>query len=608
MAGMQPGTRDIGKVLKRGLPALLSFLYLVLFAQAQANAGLRIPLNDAGIFNPDQGPVAVGYELQKDAQEVAVRIRDFRGQIVNQYRFIELLTGDQIFEWDGLDQNEKQLPDGGYELIFEVQFKDGSRGRGIVNVRLADIKPPAGTPAPENLPPEKHDYKISGSLSSFWRHDGEDHEDTGQLRARTQFSYQDDRRRVNGVFSAIDTYPGGASNYDASQAFVEQNWTGGRIKGIFREGLGGFDDPINIFSDFKSERKKVGFRIDQHWGALYAAGLGFTSEGDVDSEESGGAARLQYGAEGEWQWGASYTYRRARLPENPDDWNRNRALAADLRVPILEPLTLLMEFIHTDDTERSNAIGFSASAQYDQGRLRMAAGYIDLGEDFAADFANPLNGITRDSRGIQASLDFAMPMGGHYLRNPYLTARVFDLQRHSDHQKLREIDTSLRFGIGARDTFLLSWYGQDNEDGPTNTFLGTLTHRWNDQWASSLQVNNIDGDDNGTWRFTLDTMYQREQHNVRVALEWIQRTIDDSKLSSNEQTNLRLAWDNTLWGVQLQTRYSQNEDDNGYNFFGRLEYRPRFLHRYQVITYASLGDRAAFEFEKRMEVGMELRF
>ena len=58
----------------------------------------------------------------------------------------------------------------------------------------------------------------------------------------------------------------------------------------------------------------------------------------------------------------------------------------------------------------------------------------------------------------------------------------------------------------------------------------------------------------------------------------------------------------------MQSRYSENEDDNGYNFFGRVEYCHEMLHRYQVITYASLGNRSAFDFEKQVEMGVEFRF
>jgi hypothetical protein len=186
--------------------------------------------------------------------------------------------------------------------------------------------------------------------------------------------------------------------------------------------------------------------------------------------------------------------------------------------------------------------------------------------------------------------------------------RFFDLKRSSDDETVREMDVSLRFAAGNRNSFFLNWYGQEDENGTTNTFLGTATHQWNAWWSSSLQVNRIDADDSGTWRFTLDTAYRREEHNARAALEWIRRTIDASTLSPFEETSLRLDWDNSCWGVQLQTRYSANAEDHGINAFGRLEYRREFLHRYQVITYAAVGDRSAFDFEKQVEVGMELHF
>ena len=591
-----------------GFFVLLCSLLLVPAGLAWADGNLRIPLNDAGIFDPRQGSLVVGYELLKDAEDVAIRVRDFRGQVVNQYRFVELLAGDQTFDWDGRDQNEARLPDGNYELVFEVRFKDGSRGRNLVTVRIVTIPQAPRAPAPEPLPPEKHVYKISGAVSSFWRHDGENHEDTGQLRVRTRFSYADDDNRVDGVFAAIDTYPGGDTNYDASQAFAEQRWENGKIKGVFREGLGGFDDPIKLFSDFKSERKKFGFRVDQGLDALQVTGLAYTTEGDVDTEGSGAAARVRYGEEDRWQWGAGFTYRDARLLDSSDDRYRNQAMAADLRLPIIEPLTLSVEFVHTEDSEKSSDNGYTAIAAYDQGRLRLSAGYIDLGEDFAADFADPLHGVTNDARGVEASADYSGPSTWRYFRNPMMTMRFFDLKRYSDDETVREIDASLRFAIGERDTFFLNWYGQENEYGTTNTFLGTATHQWNPWWATSLQTNHTGADDSGTWRFTLDTTYRREEQTARMMLEWIQRTLDASVLSPYEETSLRLDWDNSRWGVQLHTRYSENADDNGYNFFGRVEYRREMLHRYQVITYASLGNRSAFDFEKQVEVGMELRF
>jgi hypothetical protein len=602
--------RAFGLWMSRSIGVFVLSVGLLVFGMgsAQAQEDLRIPLNDAGIFDPDREPLSVSYELRKDAAEVTVRIRDFRGQVIRQERLIELLAGDHTFEWDGRDANGDRLPEGNYELVFEARFKDGTIGRSVVAARIATMAPAPGGPAPELLPPEEHAYKISGSVSSFWRHDGETHEDTGQVRARTRFSYADDTRRADGVLDVIDTYPGGDTNYDASQAFVEQRWAGGQIKGVFRDSLGAFEDPIKLFSDFKSARKKFGFRADQELGALQATGLAFTTEGDVETEPSGAAARLRYGEEDGWRWGAGFTHQEALLTDGSDDRYRNQAMAADLQVPIIEPLTFSVEYVHTEDTEKGSDNGYTALAAFDKGWLRLTGGYIDLGEDFFADFADPLHGVTTNARGIEVGADVVFPGAWRYFKNPIFTMRSFDLKRHSDDETLREMDASLRFAAGERDTFFLNWYGQENDDGTTNTFLGTATHQWNPWWTSSLQVNRVDAEDSGTWRFTLDTAFRREEQTARMALEWIRRTIDASTLSPYEETNLRLDWDNQRWGVQLQGRYSENADDQGINAFGRVEYRREMLHRYQVITYASIGNRSAFDFEKQLEVGMELRF
>ncbi|MCP3952691.1 MAG: hypothetical protein GY697_10825, partial [Desulfobacterales bacterium] len=75
-----------------------------------------------------------------------------------------------------------------------------------------------------------------------------------------------------------------------------------------------------------------------------------------------------------------------------------------------------------------------------------------------------------------------------------------------------------------------------------------------------------------------------------------------------EEANLRFDWKHELWGLQLQTRHSQNQDESGVNFFGRLEYKPVFFHRYRFITYTAVGNRAASSFEEQVEIGMEIRY
>jgi hypothetical protein len=264
-----------------GVFVILCGLLLCPASQARAQGDLRIPLNDAGIFDPGRGPlVRSRYELLKGRRRcVQCVFAILRGQVVRQYRFVELLAGDHSFGWDGRDQNGERLPDGNYELVFEVRFKDGSRGLAAwlpcgsplmpAGAGSASAGPPAAGKA--RLPGQRRGLLILASRRGKPRRHG------AGSHARTRFSYADDNRRADGVLSVIDTYPGGDANYDASQAFAEQRWGNGRIKGVFREGLGSFDDPIKLFSDFKSERKKFGFRVDQGLGALQATGLAYTS-------------------------------------------------------------------------------------------------------------------------------------------------------------------------------------------------------------------------------------------------------------------------------------------------------------------------------------------
>jgi hypothetical protein len=279
-----------------------------------------------------------------------------------------------------------------------------------------------------------------------------------------------------------------------------------------------------------------------------------------------------------------------------------------LRLPVTGELAMIMEMVHTSDTEKKDDDGYVATAVYDLGKFRASGGYIDLGEEFAARFADPLHHINGDARGFETSMDFSMstPFGG--LQNPAVTLGFFDVKRYSDDQKVREMDASLRFGIGQKDSLFFSWFGQEEGGYSNHTIRGNAEHKWNAMWASRFQANHTFADLNRSWRFTLDTTCRRKAGSIRLAVEWIQREIDTSPLSPFKETNLRFDWKDELWGLQLQARYSQNRDESGINSFGRVAYKPVFFHRYRLRTYLSVGNRAAFSFEEQVEIGMEIRY
>ncbi len=589
---------------------LLNVLFLIMASQALANENLHPFKDDAGMFDPTRKPVKIDYQLFKDTDIVEVRVRDFRGQIVGNFNFIEFRAGDHTFTWDGKDADGERLADGRYKLLFRASFTDGTEGTAVVDVRIATIKPTEGVQAPETLPPAEHAHRIQGSLSTFWRHigDRDTEKDAGEARLLADFSLKKEKRRAKGVLSVRQPFYDGSTSFSGSRARLEQRWRGGKAKGVFREGLGNFDDPMKLFSDFQSERKKAGLHLDHSAGDFDSRCLVFGTEGDVDSKEQGAAARMKYGNKERWQLGTSYTFREALMPADYKKRSRNQAIAADFRIPVSGSLALVMEAAHTSDSEKKNDDGYVTTAVYDAGRLRFSGGYIDMGKDFTATFADPLHHVAGDARGLDTSFDYSMASPLGYLNNPAVTLSFFDMQRHSDDTKFREMDVSLRFGVGQKDTFFISWFGQEEGSRSNHTLRGNAEHKWNAMWSSRLQANHAFADLNRTWRFTLDTTRREKKGYARLAAEWIKREIDTSRLSPFKEATLRFDWKREKWGLQLQTRHSQNEDESGVNFFGRVEYKPTFFHRYRFITYTSLGNRAAFSFEKQVEIGLEVRF
>jgi len=421
-------------------------------------------------------------------------------------------------------------------------------------------------------------------------------------------SADSEQTSTKGVLSVLQPFYSGSTSFNGSRALLEQNSNHGKLKGVFRESLGNFDDPMKLFSDFKSERKKAGVQLNYATGALDTSCLFFGTEGDVDSEEQGAAVRIKLEDNKLWQLGSSYTYREGLAAEKNGTLSENHAIALDLRVPFTGELALIAETAHTSDSEKKEDDGYITAIRYDTGNFRFSGGYIDLGQAFDAPFADPVYQISTDARGIDTSLDFTRSAPMYFIQNLAMTLGFVDLKRHSDDQKVREVDTSLRFNIGKRNTFFLSWFGQEEGRDRTDTFRGSAEYKWNDLWSSRLQANHATSNFSRSWRFTLDTAWRQFSHSARLAAEWLKREIDTSRLSPIKETNLRFDYTRELWGLQMQAKHSQNRSESGQNFFGRFEYKPVFYHRYRFVTYLAVGNRAAFSFEEQLEFGMEVRF
>jgi len=569
----------------------------------------RVNTGDAGLFDPSKGPVTIAYQLMQDADEVEVRIIDFRGQVANRFSFVELRAGDHSFSWDGSDNNGEPVVDGRYQFVIAVQFASGLRDGATIDIVVARAVDQGGLEIPEPLPAEQYPHEIYGSASTFYRYNDErEDQHDGEFRFRTGVDYLDDSQTVRGVFQMIQDYQGSSPSFNGSQAMAEKRWDSGKVKGVFRDNLGSFQDPLQLFSDFRTERNKIGGAVDQSYRRARLVGLLFTSEGDVDSQERGGAARLSLGDSRSWQLGASYTYRAGIDDRSGDDRNQSHVAALDMSYPISDSFVLAAELARSDDELLGSDYGGLIKGEYDMGTVRLSAGYISLGENFRADFADPLRQVYSDARGFDASIDYFMqrPIGS--LSSLSATLRFFNLTRPSDESDIQEIDGSLRFGVGPSDSFFLSLFRRDDEFGSNANYMANMTHNWNETWSNLIQLNYSETDTSDTLRLTFNTTFAARAYLGRLSLEWTRRAIEYSRFSPYDQSYIRFDLENDLYHLQLQGKYSHNGERSGFNAFGRLDYTPQYLHRYGMLLYCSLGNRASLETEEQVELGIEVVF
>ncbi len=572
-------------------------------------AALRTFTGDAGVYDPSSGPLTIRYQLMQDASQVEVRIIDFRGQVANRFDYVDLRAGDQEISWDGTDNNGDRVIDGRYQLVIEARLESGLQDMATIDTMVATLEEQPGGQLPEPLPPETYPHEIYGSASVFYRYNHEQQDSSdGELRLRTGVDYRDDQLRTRGVFQVIRDFDGSAARFNGSQAMAEKHWESGKIRGVFRDNLGSFQDPLQLFSDFRTERNKLGAAFDQSYQKARLVGLLFTSEGEVDSRERGGAARLTYGDERSWLLGTSFTYRDAADTSATAERLSSQALATDLRYMLSDSLFLAAELVTTEDDLVGTDYGGLLKAEYDMGSLRFSAGYIDLGEHFSAEFADPLRQVYSDARGLDANIDYFRQRPLWYFSSLSATLRFFNLTRPSNDGDLKEIDGSLRFGIGTADSFFMSVFHREDEFGSNSNYMANVSHKWNGAWSNLVQANVSTTDDSDTLRLTFNTNYTTRQYDSRLSLEWTRRTLDYSRFSPYNQGYIRFDLDTDFYHLQLQGKYSYDSDRSGFNAFARIDYKPLFLHRYQTLVYCSLGNRAALETEEQIEIGLEVQF
>lgn len=426
-------------------------------------------------------------------------------------------------------------------------------------IETLDAEP--GRLVPEPLPAESHSHDVTDSLSNFFHHDTKN-----------------------------------TSN------------THGKMKWVLRESPGNFNDPMRLFNHFKTKQNEKGGTAESILGKFSANTSVYQSEENVDNSEQNMAARVVYGTSNSWQLGSSYTLRQS-VPDYFDETrNTEQAVAFDLKIPITDSFIFLTEGIGTETAENYTDIGYLIRAESNLGKLRLSGGYINLGEDFSAPFSGPLHGVVSDAEGFEASVDYLHAKPFWLFENITASLQFFSLSQHSNEEAVKEIDGSLHFSLSERDTAFFSLFNRADVFDTSTTSKGGFSHKWNDIYSSKLQINFAETDTSNTFRASADTSYKEENRSIRLALKWMKRVIDNSCFPPYQETKLRLDLKNQFLAMQVQGKYSKNSEYRGINLFGRLDYKPVFLHRNNITTYVSVGSSSASLFEERIELGLEFQF
>lgn len=578
--------------------------------QVQSYQRLRPLTGDLGVVAPGRSQPSLQYDLLEEAREVVLLVEDAAGQVVERRVAVGVRAGRQGFPWDGTTPEGQPLPAGAYRLRLRAVFQDGRAEEALVPARVADLPPPhpgVRPPAPAAKEPAQ---RVWGRVGGFWQKDNERETDTvsHEERATLGGAYRSPAAEVDALLDIRRREPG-ESDLDGSSGRAVRRWGSGDASAVFRRGLSTFDDPLALFSDFRTEYRKAGLQVRQAVGAARLSGLGFVAEGDTASEESGGAARMTVDLSADARLGASGTYR--RLGAGTETRGADEAVGAlDLHWrPGLDAVTALFA-----ETALSRGFGDEWDGAVILGgrfrpdpRLQGELSLLHLGEDFSASLSNPLRDVQADAWGAASNGDLALPDAGPFAA-PGFSWSAFWLRRHSRSQTRAEVDATLRTGIGEDTGLSLSWLGSWEEIGVSHSVLLNVDHRWNRRMSSRLQGAFTDSGFERTGRLRLEGEVREGPDGARLGLEGVARQGDwDEGRVTREMALLGDAWWGD-WRTGGFARLNRRDGSEGVNLFLQLERTVEWLHRYRLRSYIALGDRAAFKTAEQVEIGVELSF
>lgn len=68
-----------------------------------------------------------GFKISEGAQSAKIQIRDANGEVVRKIEMRDLKAGDNLYTWNGLDENGRSVPAGEYRMSIEALTSEGKK-------------------------------------------------------------------------------------------------------------------------------------------------------------------------------------------------------------------------------------------------------------------------------------------------------------------------------------------------------------------------------------------------------------------------------------------------------------------------------------------------
>jgi len=568
------------------------------------------------VWNSEKSDIQVAMQLRRDAASVDIRVINIEGGTLHNEQLFNLRAGTTVWRWSGKVDNADTIEPGLYRIVFQLRFIDGITEQEVVQLRIT--KPQQDTNgrgdafAPPVIKPVEPSYQLNGDFSFLRRFDSERDDVISETRLNVRYADKgkDYNLRTNiGYFRRSN----GIENGDSSYALYQRFWNKGSADLVYRQSLGSFNDPLRLFSDFRSQNDKLGARIQQQFSVGQLTLLGY--EGQGLGEETGSALRWQGNLTDTLKYGVGVTYRNNDSAQNQSTSNNVSGFDLDWQPSKKHRVAAQYVITSTDDDNTvstaidGNGQGSRITWHYTgETGLRASLGYLNLSSNYNAVLSDPGDQIRTNAEGPELTLNYFKPQTDtDWLKDIAVGLRAFSYSRDNNESDTKQVDVITQ--VSVKDVRLSGNYRRrDESDNVTTTLLLSEQHKWTKDWRGGVQYSRIKTSGTSTQRMLVSGSTGTSSRSHRLGLEIGRRTgtsladgaVDEVGLLANGRLN--------QFVYEGLVRQTINNNDDDVNVFALFGYEKLYLHRYRALAYVSFGDRSATQIAGRIEFGIGVSF